>query len=137
MDAKAYQQTCDGMDGGIVAVASMMVMLVMMFFCLFFLFAAGAVVMAMLGTFGELLQQQLDEESQHDCGSNLEVDAWGDEAEGLVAKEHVGDKIDETGRKQECTTENGDVIHGFRTDMTSPRYEDNPNNDAHNNESVG
>ena len=46
-------------------------------------------------------------------------------------------RINKTGSKQECPTEDGDVIHGPRTDMTLTRDQGNPNNDAHNNEGVG
>ena len=119
------------------AVSRMMVMLVMMFFGFLFRLAARTVVMAMFGSFGKLLKQQLYEESQHDGSGNLEVDVGCDEAEGLVAKEHVGDEIDETGGKQEGTTKNGDVVHGLGTNMTFPRNKGNPNNDAHNDEGVG
>ena len=57
VDAKTDKESCDGVDGSIVAVAVMLMMLMVVFFGLFLLLAAGAVVVSVFGTFGELFQQ--------------------------------------------------------------------------------
>ena len=137
VDAESDEESGDGVDGGVVAVAGMVVVFVMVLFGFFLLFTAGAVVVAVFGSFGELFEEELDEEANHDGGGNLEVEVGGDEAVGVVGKEDVWDEVDEAGGEEESTTEDGDVVHQFGADVTSAGNEEGPRDDAHDDEGVG
>lgn len=56
----------------------------MMFFGIVFLFAAGTMVVPMFGTAGKLLEQQLNEETYHDRGGDLKVDAGCHKTERIL-----------------------------------------------------
>lgn len=104
-------------------------------FCL--LFAAGAVVVSVLHATGNLLKEQLDEESYHDRGCNFEVDAGGNETVGVVTEEDVRHKVDETRCKQECTTEDGDGGGESCSDMFTAGDQSHPADNADDDEDVG
>ncbi len=117
VDGEADDETCDGMDGAGVAVAGVGEMAVVMLGGLVLLLAAGAVVVAVLGSAGELFKQQLDKEAHHDGGGNLEVPVGCDKTIGVFAKEDVGYKIDETRGEEKGTSEDGDVGCEFGADV--------------------
>lgn len=95
MDAETYHEACDGMHIIVVAMPGMVEVLVVMLCGFDLFFAAGTVVMAVFGTFGELFEEQLDEKSQHDGGSDLKVEVGRNKAVGLFAKEDVRNQVDE------------------------------------------
>ena len=101
------------------------------------LFAAGAMVVSVLHAAGDLLKEQLDEETHHDRGGNFEVDAGGDETVGVVAEEDVRHKVDETGCKQKCTTEDGDGGGESCSDMFAAGDQSHPADNADDDEDVG
>ncbi len=137
MYAEADEQPGDGVHGIVVAVSLMGVMGVVVFMRLGLFFAAGTVVVAMFGPASELFQQQLDEESHHDRGGNLEMDAGCDETVGVVAEEDVGDEVDEAGGEEESAAEDGDVRGEFWADMFAAGYQSDPEDDARYDECVG
>ena len=95
MDAEAYDESCDRVDAVFVAVALVVEMGVVVFVGFGIFFTAGTVVVAVFGTFGELFQQQLDEEAYHDGCRHLEMQIGGDKPIVAIAEEHVGHKVDE------------------------------------------
>ena len=137
VDAEADDESGDGVDGGVVAMAVVVLVFVMVLFGILLFFAAGAVVVAVFGSFGELLEEELDDEADHDGGGNLEVEVGGDETIGVVAQEDVGHEVDEAGGKEECPAKDGDVVHQFRTDVTAAGNEEGPHEDAHDDEGIG
>ena len=137
MDAETDEQPGDGMHCPGVAMAGVWQVGVVVLVGFGLLFAAGAVVVAMLHAAGDLLKEQLDEESHHDRGGNFEVDAGGDETVGVVAEEDVRHKVDETGCKQERTTKDGDGGGESCSDMFAAGDQSHPADDADDDEDVG
>ena len=93
--AEADDESCDGVNGVVVAMALVGMVVVVVFAGLMLFFAAGAVVVSVFGSAGKLFEEQLNEESYHDGGSYLEVYAGCDETERVVAKEDVWHEVDE------------------------------------------
>ena len=112
-------------------------MFVVMHFGFFFFFAAGAVVMAVFGSFGELFEEELYDEADHDGGGDFEVEVWGDEAVRVVGKEDVRYEVDKAGSEEECAAEDGDVVHQPRADVAVAGDEERPHDDAGDDEGVG
>lgn len=77
------------------------------------LFALVAVVVSVLGTFGEVFKEELYEESGHDRGGNLEMDARCDKLVGGFAHKHVGYEVDEAGGEEERAAEHGGPFHNL------------------------
>ena len=137
VDAEADDKARDRVYGGVVAVPGMVLVLVVVFVRFLFLFAAGTVVVAVFGTFGELLEHYLDEEAHHYGGGHFEMDAGGYKTIGLVAEKHVRDQVDEARGKEKRAPKDGDVVHSFGADVTTSGNECGPNKDAHDDEGVG
>ena len=94
------------------------------------------VVMSMLGAMGELFKQELDKVADEDSGSNLEMDARGDEPVLTFAKEHVWDEVDEAGGHEEGSAEDVDIVEGLGREPLARRKQGYPNEDTDDDEGV-
>ena len=94
------------------------------------------VVMSMLGAMGELFKQELDKVSDENRGSNLEMDARGDEPVLTFAKEHVWYKVNKAGGHEEGSAEDVDIVEGLGREPLAGRKQGYPNEDTDDDEGV-
>lgn len=136
VDAEPNNESRDWVIGSGMAVSGMSEMRVMVLTGFGLFFTTGTVVVSVFGSTCQLLEEQLDEEANHDGGSNFEMDARGDETEWVVVEKDVGDEIDETRGKEECPTEDGDVGGYFGADMFASGDKDCPYDDTQDDEQI-